>query len=425
MAERRPIVLLDGRLTELPTGDSTPGANGGTVTSVGLLAPTTIFNVSGSPITASGTIDVTLVDQLANLVWAGPSSGPAGTPTFRALVSADIPSLDASKITSGMFADARIAASNVTQHQGALSIGWSQLTGLPAFATRWPTWSEVTDKPTTFTPSAHTHTTGDITDLSSYTGFDSRYVNASGDTMTGDLHIEKSAPILSLRSASGVHAYRLLGNANDSVDFGLVAERWTGSAWSLCYRWHNFNFFVHGYGSFHTGSVGSQVFVQTYGWNNGITRWGWVLEPNVALSLYAYDSGGGFIGQALQVDQDAALFRLASDGPRDGGGNLRDVPVVTRNSDHTLTASDRGRKQLKTGSSAVTYTIASGLPDGMTVVVRNRNASGSITIARGSGVELYMAGSPTNADRIVAPWGEALLHHEGSNVWSISGTGVS
>ena len=44
-----------------------------------------------------------------------------------ALVAADIPSLDASKITTGTFADARIAASNVTQHQAALSITASQI----------------------------------------------------------------------------------------------------------------------------------------------------------------------------------------------------------------------------------------------------------------------------------------------------------
>jgi hypothetical protein len=37
----------------------------------------------------------------------------------------------AADIVSGTFADARIAASNVTQHQAALSIGWSQLTSVP------------------------------------------------------------------------------------------------------------------------------------------------------------------------------------------------------------------------------------------------------------------------------------------------------
>ena len=479
-------------------------ANTGTVTSVGLSLPS-IFSVSGSPVTTSGTLTGTLATQSANLVWAGPSTGSPAAPTFRALVSADIPGLDASKITSGTFADGRIAASNVTQHQGALSIGWSQLTGLPAFATRWPTWSEVTDKPTTFTPSAHTHPASQISDLSSYTGFDSRYVNVTGDTMTGalsveatitgwtrlratnasgthslemeidgtnknllarggvgdlyighafgvndrnviiyngsairafwtgtgeyigygDVYLTKSVPVIVQRSPSAINAYRLLANISDSADYGYQLERWNGSDWVLCWRWQNFSLFIHGYPHSASGAVGSQAFVQSYGWNNGITRWGWVLEPGAALSLYAYGSGGGVLGQKLQIDQDAMNVRVASDGIRDTGGNVRDVPVVTRNSDHTLTSSDRGRKQIKTGSSAVTYTIAAGLPDGMTVVVRNRNASGNITVARGTGVELYMVGNGTNANRTVAPWGEALLHHEGGNVWSISGTGVS
>ncbi|MFM5718025.1 phage tail-collar fiber domain-containing protein [Aeromonas caviae] len=34
---------------------------------------------------------------------------------------------------------------------------WSQLTGIPAYASRWPSWGEVTGKPGTMPPSAHTH----------------------------------------------------------------------------------------------------------------------------------------------------------------------------------------------------------------------------------------------------------------------------
>lgn len=74
---------------------STGGSGSGTVTSVafsdGSTAP--IFSVSGSPITTSGTIIETLLTQTANTIFAGPTSGGAAQPTFRALVSADIPGI--------------------------------------------------------------------------------------------------------------------------------------------------------------------------------------------------------------------------------------------------------------------------------------------------------------------------------------------
>lgn len=77
-----------GRISSLTTG--TP--SGGTVTSVALTAPS-ILSVTGSPVTTTGTLALSLATQSANAVWAGPTSGLAAAPTFRSLVAADIPSL--------------------------------------------------------------------------------------------------------------------------------------------------------------------------------------------------------------------------------------------------------------------------------------------------------------------------------------------
>lgn len=71
-------------------GSSRPSGGNGTVTSVALTLPSE-FSVSGSPITASGTLAGTWANQSANLVMAGPVSGSATTPTFRALESRDMP----------------------------------------------------------------------------------------------------------------------------------------------------------------------------------------------------------------------------------------------------------------------------------------------------------------------------------------------
>jgi hypothetical protein len=91
-----------------------PGV-GGTVTSVGLSLPS-IFTVSNSPITTSGTLTATLANQTANTVFA--SSG--GAPTFRSLEVGDIPNLPGSQITTGIVAPDRLgtgtASANTVLH---------------------------------------------------------------------------------------------------------------------------------------------------------------------------------------------------------------------------------------------------------------------------------------------------------------------
>src|SRR5271165_6296779 len=64
------------------------GAGSGSVSSVAFSdgSSTPIYAVSGSPVTTSGTLTITLDTQSANTVFAGPSTGSAAQPTFRALV---------------------------------------------------------------------------------------------------------------------------------------------------------------------------------------------------------------------------------------------------------------------------------------------------------------------------------------------------
>jgi hypothetical protein len=80
-------------------GGSSVTLGSGTVTSAALSLPAE-FSLSGSPITSSGTFSVGWQTQTANRVFAGPSSGGATAPTFRALVAADMPaSLNAITVT--------------------------------------------------------------------------------------------------------------------------------------------------------------------------------------------------------------------------------------------------------------------------------------------------------------------------------------
>ena len=62
----------------------------GTVTSVALAMPGD-FTINGGPVTGSGTLTVSRVNQSPNAILAGPSSGGAGAPSWRSLVVADLP----------------------------------------------------------------------------------------------------------------------------------------------------------------------------------------------------------------------------------------------------------------------------------------------------------------------------------------------
>ena len=73
----------------LTTNDLPAGV--GTVTSVGLGLPSSVFSVSGSPVTSSGTLNGSFINQSANTFFAGPSSGPPSVPSFRTIQASDLP----------------------------------------------------------------------------------------------------------------------------------------------------------------------------------------------------------------------------------------------------------------------------------------------------------------------------------------------
>lgn len=72
----------------------------GTVTSVALSVPP-MFTLTGSPITSNGTFAVSLSNQTANMVFAGPGSGSATAPTFRSLVAGDFATQSANTVMAG------------------------------------------------------------------------------------------------------------------------------------------------------------------------------------------------------------------------------------------------------------------------------------------------------------------------------------
>lgn len=135
-----PITIGSGLTLNPSTNTLTAGAGSGTVTSVGLSLPA-IFTVTNSPVTSSGTLTGTLANQSANLVWAGPASGPAAVPAFRSLATADLPVTVV--LTSGSYADpawitslakSKVGLSNVEDTALSTWTGSANLTTLGTIA---------------------------------------------------------------------------------------------------------------------------------------------------------------------------------------------------------------------------------------------------------------------------------------------------
>jgi hypothetical protein len=114
-----------------PTG---AGCSVGSVTSVGLSLPAQ-FNLSGSPITGSGTLTATWASQNANYFFAAPN-GSNGNPTFRAIVAADIPTLNQNTTgyaQANYVANTTVAVSSGTQ--GANSCSAPSTVSMPNLTT--------------------------------------------------------------------------------------------------------------------------------------------------------------------------------------------------------------------------------------------------------------------------------------------------
>lgn len=108
-----------------------------------------------------------------------------------------------------------------------------------------------------------------------------------------------------------------------------------------------------------------------------------------------------------------------------GGGASGNVPIDVQNGTYTFVAGDVGRCKAKNNTTAYTYTLNNSVfAAGDWISVANFASTANITIARGSGVTLYYAGSTDNANRIVGPRGIATIYMESASVGYIYGAGV-
>ena len=87
---------------------------------------------------------------------------------------------------------------------------WSQISGAPATATRWPSWGEVTNKPGSFTPSSHTHDWSQVTgkpDLKNWSetkSYIDNKVDSASNIVTLKEYLQKQLDQFGLKVGCGV-----------------------------------------------------------------------------------------------------------------------------------------------------------------------------------------------------------------------------
>jgi cytoskeletal protein CcmA (bactofilin family) len=106
----------------------------------------------------------------------------------------------------------------------------------------------------------------------------------------------------------------------------------------------------------------------------------------------------------------------------------RDIPQVGFTGNATIATTDAGKHFYSTESTNYVLTIANnasqGFQVGAAITVVNQG-TGTITIAQGSGVTLYLAGNATSGNRTLSTFGMATIMKVATDTWFVNGTGVS
>lgn len=314
------------------------GGGGGTVTSVALTAPS-VFSVSGSPVTASGTLALTFAgSQTANQVLASPDS-VSGAVGLRALVATDIPTLAQSKITNlttDLAAKLNLSGGTMT---GLLTLSTDPVSALHAATKQYVDNIAVG---LDFKQSVRLATTANIT-LSGNQTIDGVTTN------TGDRILVKNQTTTSENgiyvTAGGAWARATDADANSEVTSGLY------------------------------------VFV-TEGTTNGDS--GWVLSTDDPITL-------GTTGLTF-VQFTGAGQITAGSGLSKSGNTLSVDTAVTATLTATQTLTNKTLTAPAIGSTG--FTIA-GSSSGTTTVVTSAAASGTVTIPAGTDTLVNLSSSQT------------------------------
>jgi hypothetical protein len=315
----------------------------------------------------------------ANQIYAGPTTGAAASPTFRAGVAADVPNLDAAKITTGTLVVARGGTGQSAYTDGQLLIGNTATGGLSKATLTPGTNVTITNANGAITIAAsgggggtpggantqiQVNSTGAFAGYASFTYNSTTFVQTIGDatgaaqlTLNNNVNNNPTIKVNGTASQQGLTIVVGAATVCQFHDTGLVAVGSLGTLGGMNFG----DFFVQ-------RGTGPKV-----DWGNG-------LGSTIAVMVTEPSANAGYNYTFLVAGSRAAAVSGAVSG---FSGQTTDIWQVTKNDQSVYWANDKlGRPYSKN----TTATIAAGAGAGTTptVSVAGTDVNGVVTVTTGT-----------------------------------------
>jgi hypothetical protein len=145
---------------------------------------------------------------------------------------------------------------------------------------------------------------------------------------------------------------------------------------------------------------------------------------NILTSGIVSATGNVTGGNILTAGLISATGNVTGGNIADSKGDIRSIPVNTKNTGYTLEATDAGKViNMTTGN----VTVPAGVfatPFGQAITIYN-NQNASNAIVQGSGVTMRLAGTTATGNRTLAHYGLATVVCVAANTFVISGAGLT
>lgn len=390
------------------------GGSGGSGTVTSVTGVTGIISVA----TATTTPTLSFDTQAANLVFAGPTTGVAATPTFRALVAGDIPDLTAvyQPLDSDLTA---IAALTVNGALIKTSGVWS-MAAHPAAAGRFLRSSSVSAIAWSTLTIPNTATTGDILIANTTNQLTTIGIGAEGDILTVSSGIPAWAvPIVTLgaNTFTGIQTFSLTSiyATNTGIDSAAVLNVGATNATTVNLGTGsgntNINIGTSGTNTIQIGNANSTVNIL------GTTIYENVTNLNVSDKLITINKGGAAGsagGTGFEIEENNVVTGyIKTTGGRDGylflaPNNANDVSFLFTNIS--------GARSYTLPNASGTLAISATSP-----IVLNAT-TGDISLTQTSITSLGTIGAGTWQGTVIAPaYGGTGVANNAASTITISG----